>query len=382
MIGKLFRTFFSIITLLIVIVALAASCLVLFMNPNKLKPILASAVSQKTGYHLKIHGPISWSFYPEFIMKLQQVDFSLPNQSESFLELQDVVITSRLSQLWDDKYYRGHITAQQLSFSGIHATNLNLDILWQKNLLTVPLLTAELFEGTVDGSIQGKSLLSPNPGWNAELRLDNVNLKQFLAAVTQSDSQLCPSGRGGIRLHIASVGKTHTDIVKHFFANSEFNFSEGSIEGIDFNYLLRTADALINKKSVIPFISHSQTTYDTLTATVILNNGVLTMNDLVLSAPTFVVKGSGNMTTSAQIIDLRLRLSSQQLFNTTWEVPIRISGDYHHPDVRLDTNDLEKQFTREDIKPDLSAIKEQARAEVEKHIHGKAGKLLKNLLSH
>lgn len=382
MIVKLFRTFLSIVALLIVVAGLAMSCLYIFMNPNKLKPIIASAVLQKTGYHLKIHGPIAWSFYPEFVIKLQRVDVSIPNQSESFLELQNVVITSRLTQLWDDKFYRGRIAARRASFDGIVATNLNFDILWQKNLLTVPLLTAELFEGTVDGSVQGNALLSINPGWNAELRLNNVNLQQFLAAITHSDSNACPSGKGEIRVHLASVGRTHTDIVKHFFASSEFNFSNGSIEGIDFNYLLRTADALAKKQSVTPFISNSETTYDSLAATVVLNNGVLTMNDLVLSAPTFIVKGNGNMTTPAQIIDLHLHLSSQQALKAPWEVPIRITGDYHHPDIRLDTNDIEKQLARDEVKPELAEIKDKAREEVEKHIHGKAGVLLKNLLSH
>src|SRR3990167_7574740 len=89
----------SILLLIILVLIIALGSLFLFLDPNKLKPIIANEVSRNTGFQTTINGKLSWSFYPLLGVKLDSMTLKESGQPAPFLEMHDVSIATELSQL-------------------------------------------------------------------------------------------------------------------------------------------------------------------------------------------------------------------------------------------------------------------------------------------
>src|SRR5579862_6512553 len=99
----LIRISFSVLILLIVVAGLAIVGLMIFMDPNKLKPVLIEETMKKTGYQLTIDGPLSWSFYPRLSVKVDHMELKSPTQTSTFLTLHHVAIAANFSELFKGK---------------------------------------------------------------------------------------------------------------------------------------------------------------------------------------------------------------------------------------------------------------------------------------
>lgn len=61
---KFFQRFINILLVSIVILILGIAALCMYVDPNRLKPLITSEVRKRTDYQLDIDGNFTWSFYP------------------------------------------------------------------------------------------------------------------------------------------------------------------------------------------------------------------------------------------------------------------------------------------------------------------------------
>lgn len=373
---KWLKKLFAILFLLIIVGVLAVVSLAIFIDPNQLRPVIIEEVKKRTGYQLQIDGQLTWSFYPRLGVKIEHMSLLAPPETAPFIDLRDVKIATELVQLLRGKgKLQGGIHIADGRLMNLHLQNADVKVGWQDNVLTIRSLRADLYEGTIIATAHGREL-SATPRWDWDAQLDGVQVKPLLQDVNGADSKIRISGTGRIQLKGGTQGISREQILSNLNGSCDLNIENGSVEGMDLNYYVLAADSLINKQPMPPPPTLNQTSFSRLAAYVVIKNGVAETNNLLLTSPSFITKGTGRVYLVSQTINLQLQTSSQQAIKTQWEIPVMVTGNLSRPDVVLDASEIEKWVAREE----LEKVKTKASEIINKHIPGKAGEYLQNLL--
>jgi uncharacterized protein involved in outer membrane biogenesis len=371
---KYLRILFSIFVLLLMMVAIIVVGLVLFIDPNKLKPVIMAEVAKKTGYQLAIDGRLSWSFYPRLGIRVEHMVLSRPGQPLPWVDLHDVnMVTKWMPLLRGEKKLQGDIRIADVTFMALHANQVRVKLDWQKGTLILQPIVAFLYAGQLQGHIQG-SHFSTTPQWSGVMQWSGIQLEPLLHDVNPV-SQLRLTGTGQINCQIATQGRTTTQMLHELHGMSQLRVQEGTVDGVDLNYWLQTADAWINRQPVTTLTDSHRTAFQQLEGTLTIQNGVARTSDLWLVTPAFTTKGQGQLDFIEQTIQLQLQ-TIPQATKTKWLVPLRVSGPLIHPAVQLDRLELEKWI----VKQQIEKLRNKANEEVKKHLSGQAGEFLQRLL--
>lgn len=371
---KFMRIFFSIVLLLVIVGAFVVAGLVFFIDPNRLKPVIADEVKQRTGYQVVIDGNLSWSFYPRFGVKVERMTISAPNQTMPFIDLKDMTLATELSQLiYGKEKLTGDVYISTVNFMQARAQNAHVGMHWEDHVLTLQPVTASLYEGSLDAKVHISDLAGvAKTDWDAQL--SQVQLKPLLQDVNGADSRIKVSGVGQVKLQLTTQGLTREDVLSHLNGKTEFTITHGAVEGIDINYLVQTAELLINKQPIVAPESN-QTNFDSVVGSAVITNGVANTQDVILTSPVFVTKVEGAYDLLKQTLDYQLQISPLQPGKIQWTVPVIVAGDIRHPEVRLDALKLEALVTKEK----LEKIGKKLEKEIKK-LPEEADRFLKRLI--
>jgi uncharacterized protein involved in outer membrane biogenesis len=373
---KLLAKIATALLLLVIISVLAVVAFVLTIDPNKLKPILIQEVKARTGYQLQIDGPLSWSFYPHLSVKIEHMTLQLPNQTTPFMDVSETKVATDLSQLLRGRQvFKGDVTVSKLRFIDLHAEQVRMKVVWQHQVLNLPVIHASMYGGTLQATAEGRSL-SAMPRWAWEAEWDQIQMLPLLQDINGPNAKLTLSGLAHMKFKGETQGLDREQMLSNLNGHNEFSIQNGTVQGMDINYLIQTADALINKQAVTPPLNLNQTAFTSLTGKANIERGIVDTHDLLLVSSTFLAKGDGRLNLMNQALQLQLQIKSQATLGTQWEIPILISGDITRPNVSLDRLELEKQIAKEEIEK----AKTKASEFINKHIPGKTGEYLQNLL--
>lgn len=373
---KWLRKLFAVLILLIIVLIAAAMCLVMFVDPNRLKPVIIEEVKKRSGYQLQIEGPLTWSFFPRIGVKIDRMTLRLPPETKPSLDLREVRMAMEVTQLLRGKdKLQGLVHIADIQLANVKAQNADVKLSWKENVLTIHSFKADLYDGTVIATAHGRHL-SAMPEWDWEGEINGVQIKSLLHDVNGGESKIKISGTGHIQLKGETQGVSKEQLLSNLNGNSEFNIENGTLDGIDLNHYIQTADALLNKQPLPPQPEANQTLFSHVTGAAVIKNGVAETDNLLLVSPTFTTKGVGRLYLVSQTINLQLQIKSQQAIKTQWEIPVLVTGALARPNVELDMSELEKLVAREE----LAKVKTKANEIINKHVPGKAGEYLQNLL--
>lgn len=373
---KWLKKLLAVVILFVFVIAIAFTALVMFVDPNKLKPIVINEVKTRTGYTLQIDGQLSWSLYPHISIAVPHMSLSLPQQATAFIDVEKVNIAMSLMDLLrGQEKWQGDIHIASLRYLNIHAKDVQFNATWQDQVLNLQSIQASLYGGSLTGTAQGREL-DNNPRWVWDAQFKQVQVKPLLQDLNGSSSKLMLSGLADVTFIGQTQGSTNEQVLSHLNGTMTFNVTQGVLEGVDLNYLLQTADAIINRRDIPAPASLNQTTFTNFTGAAQIKNGIAETNHLTLTSPTFVVNGTGTLNLMNQVTYMQLQVKSQQLLNTQWEIPVLVTGDVTRPDVRLDRLEIEKMLAKEEI----DKIKSKASEFINQNISGKPSQYLQKLL--
>lgn len=373
---KVFRLFSYILALFVLLCALAVVCLYVFLNPERLKPIIIEQVKNQTGYQLNIDGSLSWTIYPRTAVKVEHMTLTAPGQAAAFLDLRGVKIAAQLAELLHGREkLQGRVDISAVKLGRLQAAQVSGNLRWENQVLTVDALQASMYQGSLKGVVTGRDLFG-TPAWSWDAQLNGVQLKPLLADLNGPGRRLQLAGTGQIKMQATTEGRVREQILNHLSGHCEFSVRDGEVEGINLNYFVDAANALINSQSLPQASGMRATSFDSLTGTIQITNGVATSNDMLLTSPAFTVNGQGKVILTSQAVNLQLSVKPKQAVKFAWEIPILVSGNLMHPDVRLDSGAIKKILASEQIKK----LKVKAIDKIKEKIPGKAGEFLQNLL--
>lgn len=372
---RLIKIFVSVFVLLVVVGIVALTALVMLVDPNKLKPVIAKQVMINTGYVMSIEGNLSWSFYPRLGVNADHILLKMPDSAKPFADLHNILIVIDIADwLHGKKKPEGDIYIADAILLDAHLDHAHLSMHWLKGVATLDPVTASLYHGSLIGKAQGSDF-SNVPKWNFEMELKDVSMKPLLQDVNGANSKIKFSGVGQVKLQAKLEGKNRQQLVSHLNGNLTFAMNNGVIEGTDINYLVQTADALLNKGDLAQLSDTNQTPFNKMDGLIVMNNGMGHLANLDLISSTFSTTGTGDINLMDRSMNVSLQVATQQNVKTQWMIPLSVTGDLSKPDVRLDTLKIKEYLAKQGIEKAKTKIKE----EIDKH-PGKVGDFIKGLL--
>lgn len=222
----------------------------------------------------------------------------------------------------------------------------------------------DLYQGKMNGKITLQK--TKNPSLNIVTNLQKISLEPLLIAAEITDQF---SGIGNLSTNLMI---NDTNGKKNSKGTIKISARDGAIKGVDIKKILDdaqdTIDKFRGKQTTISTNSSEDTTrFAEMSATLLLNNDVITNKDLSVKAPAFRIAGDGIVNLASQKLDY---LTTINIVNTNSgqggkdlsnlkgiKIPVRFSGSLTAPKYKIDTKALLKANTKQKVDQKKNALK-------------------------
>ena len=249
---------------------------------------------------------------------------------------------------------KGKFRIQEMKALGLRSKDAQLQLNAKNGIIALGPNQAKLY----GGSYRGETALDVR-GKTPQLKMDE-KLEQVQIGPLLKDMQLFDNytGTGNIGLKLTAQGFNADQIKRSLNGTVAIAFRDGKIEGVDLIKLIEQARALRDAargKPVSVKAKESDTTvFKSLTANVLVVNGVAQNNDLVLDGPNLRATGRGTADLARETLDYRLNATvaeGAERRGTT--VPVLVSGSFANPSFNVDFGALLKKEAEKQIEKEL-----------------------------
>lgn len=253
----------------------------------------------------------------------------------------------------------------RIDVSGLHAVDaeaalvvnsLNLGIMQLgavdlRATLTAGRLVFDLREvAAYDGAITGQYVINGRGGLSmgGTLNVSDVRLNPLLTDFANWDRL---EGTGNADLTFLMVGNDLNALINSLEGSGSIAFGEGAILGLDIGGMIRNLDTSYRGEG-------QRTVYESITASFTMDAGVVSNDDLLMTAPFGELTGSGTVSLGQQVLDYTVvpRVLYGEGSEGGVRVPLRISGYWGDPNFSLDLEAL----ARQELEEEIDALEERA----------------------
>nr|CRH07787.1 putative AsmA family protein [Candidatus Magnetococcus massalia] len=182
------------------------------------------------------------------------------------------------------------------------------------------------------------------------------------------------TGKAEMKFTGDTRGLTPKSLKRHLNGNLNASFADGTLEGLDIVNKVKSAYALAMGKSA-PAAEGDGTAFDTMLMNARIKEGVVQHDRLRISAKGLSIDGKGTADIATEEIDYDLKANVSGLGKKPVGVPVKVSGNWNSPKVKVNTAKLVEAAAKEKLKGKLQE-------KLQDKLGGKggaAGELLKNL---
>lgn len=184
---------------------------------------------------------------------------------------------------------KGDFVMGEFVISNAKLTDMELSIRADKGDIKLAPIAAKLYQGAYAGDIyldaKGKE-----PKLTINTSLTGVQTEPLLTDVTGKADLLCEAN---IKLSLNSSGADTNALKSRLSGSGDIAFNNGVLKGVDIASALRQLEVMIESKRFSTFNTKGDTTFNALTATLKIKNGIVDNDDFLMSASGFKVTGKG-----------------------------------------------------------------------------------------
>lgn len=313
----------------------------------------------------------------------------------------DCILKSAQPAINGDMHFKGTITLktnqQYILQSQFHSNNLQLTTLKlrdvtaqinaQNNLIALNPITAKLYQGDYAGNL---SLQLQNKNWqiSSDVQLKDIQVESLLQDLIPN-SHLKLAGADNLQAHFSSTGNDSMSLLNHLNGQGNTTLSNGILRGIDIPRIVNMGKSLLNGKAPAAQTGPKQTDFGTLSASWVIQNGIITNNDLLLQAPQLQANGKGTINLILQ--QLNYQIMAQPIHPDTHQpdgiaIPVKISGPFANLTIHPDFNAIVQNQIQQQLDKNKDKIKKRVNIIIGKRLNNALGDQLKqqlnNLLQH
>lgn len=177
----------------------------------------------------------------------------------------------------------GSIRIGNLRYGKTKASNVRVDLKAADGVATIEPLSANLYQGSMNGSLKVDARSTPNIAFKQEMK--GIAIGPLLVDAINNDML---DGKGSLSVDVTASGNTVGAMKKALNGTSSLQLADGAVKGIDIAGTIRNAKSKINifkDKSSIGADQTQRTDFSELTASFNIKNGVAHNEDLAMKAP-------------------------------------------------------------------------------------------------
>lgn len=196
-------------------------------------------------------------------------------------------------------------------------------------------------------------------------------------------------GLASISADINSKGITLPQLKQNLNGKLKLSLHDGIITGFDLNHQRQSLDAKLKGKAAPPAPVPVQTEFAELTATAIINKGILNNDDLRAATPFTRVAGKGTVHIPEErlnyIVSVKFTNTADVKNNIPYDnmdaIPLDtiITGTFSKPEIKIDYQKVLQQIAKKELKVQERKLKEKAKTQINQELEKKTRELEKKV---
>ncbi|MDO8413300.1 MAG: AsmA family protein [Gallionellaceae bacterium] len=273
---------------------------------------------------------------------------------------------------------QGSLNIGSLKAANIRLSQLHLALQGRNGSLNVEPFSANLYQGSMNGSLSVNTQTIPRLA--IKQNLSGINIAPLLNDAINFDAL---EGRGKVTLNLNTQGNTVSEFKKALGGSMTLNLADGAIKGINIAQKFRDAQALLGKGSVQTQAANKgeKTDFSEMHASFKVENGVAHNDDLTLKSPLLRVSGKGDIDIGHDNINYLAKATLAKTLEGQGgaskvgglTVPVRLSGQFTDLKYTVDFNAMASDAAKQKVE----AKKEEVKVQLQNQIKNKLRDLFK-----
>ncbi|OCH54605.1 AsmA family protein [Vibrio sp. ZF57] len=260
---------------------------------------------------------------------------------------------------------KGDITIDKFKANNAKMQNVKTAFSVNRGIAELTSFTSNLYQGSISATAKLDARKTPAT-YTAKKKIKGVKVQPLLVDVADNDML---EGTGNIDVNVKGKSLTPTGIKKNLVGTIAINFEDGAVNGINVAQLIRENYAKIKGEKVESTNEAQKTDFSAMKATLKVDKGWVSTNDLSAQSPLLRVTGQGKANFINETVDFLVRTSIvgslegqggksiDDLKDVT--IPIKVTGQWAAPKFALVFDDVLKQKAQKEIDRSLEKLDEK-----------------------
>ncbi|MCG9551965.1 AsmA family protein [Vibrio sp. Isolate31] len=264
---------------------------------------------------------------------------------------------------------KGDITIDKFKANNAKMQNVKTAFSVNRGIAELTSFTSNLYQGSISATAKLDARKTPAT-YSAKKKIKGVKVQPLLVDVANNDML---EGTGNIDVNVKGKSLTPTGIKKNLVGTIAINFEDGAVNGINVAQLIRENYAKIKGEKVENTNEAQKTDFSAMKATLKIDKGWVSTNDLSAQSPLLRVTGQGKANFINETVDFLVRTSIvgslegqggksiDDLKDVT--IPIKVTGQWADPKFALVFDDVLKQKAQKEIDRGVNKLTDKIKDE-------------------
>lgn len=267
----------------------------------------------------------------------------------------------------------GSLRIGKLKVANIKSSGVRLDVKAHNGQVNVNPLSANLYQGSIKGSLSVNAQATPAIVLNQNL--SGINIAALTKDAANFDTL---EGRGNVAMNLSMRGNTVTAMKKAMDGSMSLNLADGAIKGINIAQKLRNAQAMMGKTQTQAANQSEKTDFSELKASFKISSGVAHNDDLSLKSPLLRLAGAGDIDIGQNSMNYLAKATLAKTLEGQGgrdnvagiTVPVRISGPFADLKYTLDFGAMVSEVAKQKIEAKKAEVKTRVQDELKNSLKG------------
>jgi len=264
---------------------------------------------------------------------------------------------------------KGDIAIDKFKANNAKMQNVKTAFSVNRGIAELTSFTSNLYQGSISATAKLDARKTPAT-YTAKKKIRGVKVQPLLVDVANNDML---EGTGNIDVNVKGKSLTPTGIKKNLVGTIVINFEDGAVNGINVAQLIRENYAKIKGEKVESTNEAQKTDFSAMKATLKVDKGWVSTNDLSAQSPLLRVTGQGKANFINETVDFLVRTSIvgslegqggkniDDLKDVT--IPIKVTGQWADPKFALVFDDVLKQKAQKEIDRGVNKLTDKIKDE-------------------
>jgi AsmA protein len=262
--------------------------------------------------------------------------------------------------------------------ANVKASKLQIDVKANKGQVNVSPLSANLYQGSINGSIAVNAAQS-TPTFAVKQNLSGVQLGPLIKDAADFD---VVEGKGNVTLNLTTQGNTVTALKKGLNGSAALNLANGAIKGVNLTKLVRGAQNLGQAGGVqtLKPSPDDKTEFSELKASFKVSNGVAHNDDLLVKSQSLKVNGKGDVDIGNSTINYSTKTTLAEAVDGksgSLTVPVQLNGPFADLKFKVDYGAVVADVVKQKVDAKIESKKEELKQQLQEKLKGGLKDLLK-----